>query len=467
MLISEVLLDAMARHADRLALVSEQGSVTYNQLYQYAKGNLAEMASAGIRPGMPVVLTCGSSIEFLVGFVALELLGAVPAMMNPGYTVWDIRQAAKTVGARHVLAAKTETGLLAEQLPDVQVCPVRLTPQTRLTLPHSDVKDTDVGLIRFSSGTTGAPKAVAYSHDNWTWGILERSYSGEPEAAYLCPISCSIRLGRCFRSWGVGATIFALDSFSAQKTAAWSAYRSFQRIWASPVMLKQLVDEVSDRAVFRQVAGFSSVGSYLPPALQQSFQDKFGVMVYQYYGQKESINLVEMPDDKPPVAGSVGKAVPGSEIRIVEPDADGVGEIQYRSVRAAVGFMEEGRFAPRTALPGGWFPTGDSGRLDEAGYLFVMGRTSRFINVGGLKATPGEIENVLYQFPGVVAAKVSKQPNFLMGEVPVAQLVIPGRGRDVITEVKNFCRERLSRHKVPLKILLVEEIPVNAAGKME
>jgi acyl-CoA synthetase (AMP-forming)/AMP-acid ligase II len=466
-LISEVLLDAMARHADRLALVSEQGSLTYNQLYLYAKGNLAEMDSAGIRPGMPVVLTCGNSIEFLVGFVALELLGAVPAMLNPGYTVWDIRQAAETVGARHVLAAKAEPGLLAAQLPDLQFCQVRLTPQTQLVLPRLDVTESAVGLIRFSSGTTGAPKAVAYSHANWTWGILDRSYSGDPEAAYLCPISCSIRLGRCFRSWGVGATIFALDSFTAQKTAAWSAYRSFRRIWASPVMLKQLVDEVPDHAVFSQVAGFSSVGSYLPPALQQSFQDKFGVMVYQYYGQKESINLVEMPDNKTPVVGSVGKAVPGSEIRIVEPDADGVGEIQYRSVRAAIGFMEEGQFVPRTALPGGWFPTGDSGRLDAAGYLYVMGRTSRFISVGGLKATPGEIENVLYQFPGVVAVKVSKQPNFLLGEVPVAQLVVPGRGREVIREIKAFCRERLSRHKVPVKIMLVEEIPVNAAGKME
>lgn len=467
MLISEVLLDAMARHADRLALVSEQGSLTYNQLYQYAKGNLAELSSAGIRPGMPVVLTCGSSIEFLVGFVALELLGAVPAMLNPGYTVWDIRQAAETVGACHVLAAKAEAGLLVAQLPDLQIYQVRLTPQTQLVLPRLDVTDSDIGLIRFSSGTTGAPKAVAYSHDNWTWGILDRSYSGEPEAAYLCPISCSIRMGRCFRSWCVGATIFAMDAFTAQKVAAWSAYRNFKRIWASPVMLKQLVDEVADRAVFRQVAGFSSVGSYLPPALQQSFQEKFGAMVYQYYGQKESISLVEMPDDKPPVIGSVGKAVPGSEIRIAEPDEDGVGEIQYRSVRAALGFMEEGKFAPRTALPGGWFPTGDSGRLDEAGYLFVMGRTSRFINVGGLKASPGEIENVLYQFPGVVAVKVSKQPNFLLGEVPVAQLVIPGRGRDVIREVKSFCRDRLSRHKVPLKIELLEEIPVNAAGKME
>ena len=201
--------------------------------------------------------------------------------------------------------------------------------------------------------------------------------------------------------------------------------------------------------------------------LQQEFQDKFGVPVYQYYGQKESISLVEMPDDASPVLDSVGKPVSGTEVRIDHPDEHGQGEIQYRSERAAPGYIEDGHFKPRIAMPGGWFGTGDIGFTNSQGYLFVRGRSSSFINVGGLKVAPAEIEAVLCQFPGVCGVKIDKVANYLLGEVPVAYVAIPGAGAETLNKIRQFCRERMAKHKVPRRIILLEELAINAVGKLQ
>lgn len=466
MQISGILTRSVERYADKIAIVTEQRCATYRQLYEMAWGNVGALKTAGVKPGESVLLVADRAVEFLAGFFALQFLGAIPALMNPGHTPTEVAQAANTVGAAHIFAESVYIKELREALPRLPILSIALGRIKTTGLSPSDGIDEQLGLIRFTSGTTGSPKAVAYSHRNLTWGIADQINTGEPEAAYLCPLSLSIRFGRCCRVLGAGATIFVLDSFSAQKVAALSAHRNLHRVWASTVMLNKIMDEIDDRQVFRQVNGFSSVGSYLQPSLQQAFQDKFGVNIYQYYGQKESISLVEMPANAPPVLGSVGKAVAGTEVRIDQPDESGNGEIQYRSVRAAPGYMEQGVFKPRTPMAGGWYGTGDIGFLDGQGYLFVRGRSSSFINVGGMKASPGEIEDVLYQFPGVVAVKVTKVANFLMGEVPVAQVVFPGAGAEVKRALREFCRERLSKHKVPRRIILVPDLPVNAVGKM-
>jgi acyl-CoA synthetase (AMP-forming)/AMP-acid ligase II len=223
-------------------------------------------------------------------------------------------------------------------------------------------------------------------------------------------------------------------------------------------------------AVARRIRFVRSASAPLAPAVRERFEARFGIGVLETYGMTEAAsqitaNPLRAAERRP---GSVGRPV-GVELRIVEAGADGpdrrplpvghVGEVEIRGPSVSA------------ASPGGWLATADLGRLDEDGFLYLAGRSDDVINRGGEKVYPGEVERVLLSDPRVVAAAVVARPDPIVGEEPVAFVVVAGTvdgppPDDVAADLSRRCEAALSRFKVPAQITVADTLPAGPTGKV-
>jgi fatty-acyl-CoA synthase len=194
--------------------------------------------------------------------------------------------------------------------------------------------------------------------------------------------------------------------------------------------------------------------------------------LYQGYGLSEACtNLTGLlPEDHTPEAdttgllASCGRAVPGVRVRIGE-QTGGVGEIQIRTDKVMNGYWRDPE-ATAAAIPDGWLRTGDLGRLDGAGYLFIVDRAKDMIISGGVNIYPSEIEAVLHEHPLVAEATVIGIPDEEWGETPVAYVIKKANATLDESAVIAFCAERLARFKVPHTVTFVDDFPRTASGKV-
>jgi long-chain acyl-CoA synthetase len=214
-----------------------------------------------------------------------------------------------------------------------------------------------------------------------------------------------------------------------------------------------------------------SGGAPLPPAVLEAFEARHGVPIYEGYGPTEcSPVLTVNPPGGLRKVGSVGPALPDVEIRIVDPagrslPVDEVGEIAARGPNVMLGYLNKPAETAE-AIRDGWYHTGDLGRMDEDGYVYIVDRKTDLILVGGLNVYPREVELVLERHPAVAEAAVFGARDPLRGESVTAH-VIPRNGATVNAgELLQWCRQRLANYKLPRTIQVVEELPRTVTGKV-
>lgn len=212
-----------------------------------------------------------------------------------------------------------------------------------------------------------------------------------------------------------------------------------------------------------------SAGASLPIDIIQQFKQRYGFDIFDFYGLSEAICVVTgQPVDGSGKLGSVGKALPGWAVKAIDDNGQELplnqsGEVIVR------GPMMTGYYNNRQATAGvikdGWLYSGDIGRLDEDGYLFITGRKKETIIVKGQNIYPGDIESVLSRHPQVAGVRVTGIPDKLRGEVVGA--VVSLKEGEVATEqeIKQFCLERLASYKVPRQVIFSNSLPKIAIGK--
>jgi long-chain acyl-CoA synthetase len=213
-----------------------------------------------------------------------------------------------------------------------------------------------------------------------------------------------------------------------------------------------------------------SAAAALPRATVKAFHDRFGVPVRELYGCTEAGCVTVNADADPRgTAGSVGKPIDGVELRIADEagesvDEGRIGEVLIRSKAMTPGYAKAEQLNAE-AFADGWFRSGDRGRLDEEGRLFLTGRTKRLIDVRGDKVDPVEVEDVLAVHPKVAEVVVLGVESDVPGEETVKAVVVPA-GDAQERELIRYCRERLADYKVPSKVEFREEIPTGPGGKV-
>ena len=343
------------------------------------------------------------------------------------------------------------------------------------TTPVVDAPADSDAVILFTSGTTAQPKGVRLSHGNFQAIV--------PQFAELCNLTATVVLllflpvtviaGQLFIGMAahLGATLSLLTGFDPQQLLSTIVRDRVTYFPAVPLVANRLLaSPTAQRVDLTSLRGIMIGATGSPPELAARFSQRFNVPVVIPYGLTEcSIVALALPGMSSP-AGSVGKPIPGTLIRIVDEQGNAVGpnqpgEILVRSPHVMPGYFNRPAETVAAFLDG-WLRTGDVGYLDEAGFLFIVERMSDLIKTAGNRVFPAEVERVLELHPAVEQVAVVGQPHSVVGEIVQACVVLKPGASATAQELKDHCRRHLASFKRPRQIVFVEQLPRNATGKV-
>ncbi|GAB2483082.1 class I adenylate-forming enzyme family protein [Jatrophihabitans fulvus] len=477
------------------AFLSVEGAAefTFAELAAAASDLSDRLESAGVGRGDRVVVRIGNDERFLAALTAVWLRGGAALPMHPAAPADEVARVVSGLGAGAVVCAPDDSvaggTLPVPVLPVVHVARDESPAAQPVVLPvPADVAGDEPALVLLTSGTTGTPKGVVLTHDN-AWSNLRstvsafRSATGpsplpstpKPPNLIANPLSHTAGVVRLLFGLYVGRSIVLLRKFDGALTKRLVDRYGIDNLTLNPAMLRMLLDGTEPGDRLGKVRYVSSGTAPLTPALREAFEERFGVPVLQAYGQTEAFGGIAIESVKDVLAGrrrpgSVGKPLPGVELRLVGPDGTDVpegdaGEIWVRSRSAMQGYLTSDDPAGRPDAGGAndWLRTGDLGRLDDEGYLYITGRLKNIIICGGFNITPEEVEAALEDDEHVTEAVVVAWPDERLGEIPVAVVESTRSGDEVLAGVTG----RLTAYKRPRRILVVDSLPRVPNGKVD
>jgi long-chain acyl-CoA synthetase len=478
--------ESVRRYGEHPALVFEGRELT-NVDQQRAASRLAHaLRRLGIERGDRVVVMLPNCPEVIQAYAAILKLGAVivPIIFLLGpeevrhivghsearlvITSPDLAWKLEGVAAPVVLVGGGEVaGALAWE------AIVAVEADAFPTLPR---EDRDLAVILYTSGTTGQPKGVALSHGNLAANARSAAslYELDREAWALAVLPLSHSYGLTVMNAGalLGTRAVLLRWFNPELVLeAIQRYR-VQSMSGVPTMYVYLLNlpdlERFDTSSMRY---WGSGAAPLPVEIVEPFERRFGGLILEGYGLTEAAPVVSAHRlSGPRKLGSVGQPIPGVEVCILDAEdrevpVGEIGEIAVRGPNVMLGYYRMPDETTRT-LRGGWLHTGDMGRLDADGFLYVVERKKDLIIRGGFNVYPREVEEVLYAHPAVAEAAVVGTPDPLMGEEVLAW-VVPRDGATVgADELIAFCQQHLTRFKCPRTVRFVPALPMSPIGKV-
>jgi len=340
----------------------------------------------------------------------------------------------------------------------------------------------DVALLLHTSGTTARPKIVPLSRGN-----LSASASAVAAALELTPDDVGVEVMPLFHVHGLvagllaglhaGGAVICTSGFHAPDAAGWwrpPAGPAPTWLTAVPTMHQSLAERLRSHpsdAPPRPLRLLRSSSAPLPSPVLDAAEAVFGAPVVEAYGMTEAAH--QIASNRPDATrrpGTVGQPA-GAEIAIVrdggrtsQPGA--VGEVVIRGPGVTRGYVTDGVAVSHDAFVDGWFRTGDLGRLDDDGFLTLTGRSKEQINRGGEKISPLEIDEVLLAHPAVSQAVTFAVPDPRLGEDVAAAVVLGGDASPSERELRLFVSTRLAAHKVPRRVVVLDELPKGPTGKI-
>ena len=500
------LMEAAARRFGSACAVEDDGvSLSFVELAEAGLQAARAFASAGVSPGDRVAIWAPNGWEWIVAAIGLQSSGAVLVPLNTCMKGGEAGYVLRKSGAKLLctvdgfLDTDYVASLADQDLPDLQHT-VMLRGRAPGALGWSDflaqgdrvdeaearararsVAADDLSDMLFTSGTTGKPKGVTTAH-----GQNLRVFATWSEGVGLREGDRYLIVGPFFHTFGYkagwlsclmrGATILPHAVFDARAVLERVAKERVSVLPGPPTVYQSLLTcpdrERFDLSSLRlAVTGAASI----PVELIHRMRDELGFGdVITAYGLTETCGTVSMcalGDDPETIATTSGRALPGTEVRCVGPDGGEVargepGEIVVRGYNVMRGYFEDPEGTRATLDAEGWLHTGDIGVMDERGYLRITDRLKDMFITGGFNCYPAEIENLMFGHPEIAQAAVIGIPDERMGEVGMAFVVpVPG-ARPAPESITAWCREHLSNYKVPRRIEIVAELPMNASGKV-
>jgi o-succinylbenzoate---CoA ligase len=419
-------------HADRPALITHAGSVSYAELDDAATRAARRLAALGVGEGDRVATTLPPGRHFAELVHAVPRLGASLAPLNTRLTASECRWQMEDCGARLVV----EEPLAGEEA-DIE--------QRGAMDPAAE------WALIYTSGTSGTSRGISLSHANFEASAVASAWNlgVDPDDRWLCvlPLFHVGGLSILTRSALYG-TAAVIREFEAEPVAAALARGEITLASLVPTMLRRLVDAGLDQAPALRAA---LLGGGPVPRDLLDWAAEHDLSVLQTYGMTETCSQIATlgASEAVTLAGSAGRPLPGVELSVA-----GDGEILVRGPMVSEGALTED----------GWLHTGDRGRLDADGYLWVEGRLKDVIVTGGENVACAEVERALEEHSAVVEAAVVGVPDPEWGELVTAYVVVSGAVGDA--ELIAHCRERLAAYKAPRAVRRVRELPRNAAGKL-
>ncbi|MGN6472370.1 MAG: FadD3 family acyl-CoA ligase [Mycobacteriales bacterium] len=479
---------AAAAYQDADAVIDGDRRVSFNQLAALVQAGAGECIRRGVEPGDRVGIWAPNSLDWVVAALGALAAGGVLVPLNTRYkgdeAAWILdRSGAKLTFVSPPFLGNDYPSMLGDR-PGVVVLEPSLWeggPTADVANRIAAVQPDNVGDLIFTSGTTGYPKGVITTHQQTlqvfdTWA---RIVGLRPADRYLVVnpffhtfgykagiIACLLR----------GATIVPQPVFDVPAVLDLIERERITVLPGPPTLYQSILDapdrDKRDLSSLRLIVTGAAV---VPVVLIERLRDELEVeTILTAYGLTEATGTVTMcrqGDSPETIATTSGRAIPDTEVQVVDADGNAVaigepGEVVVRGYNVMQGYYQDDEATKATIDPDGWLHTGDIGVMDEAGNLRITDRLKDMYVVGGFNAYPAEVEQILARYDGVAECAVVGVPDERLGEVGCA-FVVQQPGADVDPDaVIAWARERMANFKVPRTVLVVDELPRNASGKV-
>ncbi len=472
--------ESVQKSADKPAIFYGEEVIKYGEIASQSRWLARELSNTyGVKPGARVAIWLKNCPEFVSVLFGILEAGATAVPINNFLKPDEVTYILKDCGAQ-VLISETAmaegTGKLRESIPGLRVFEIESLGRTSepLTEPNTQGRS-DLAVIIYTSGTTGRPKGAMLSHGNLLDNVescrqVLQAVSFD-RFAVLLPmfhsfmLTVGIMLPIC-----VGGSLVLVKSLHPPKNIIAEIIRNQATILpAIPQLFRALAGAQLPPNIPLRLC--ISGAAPLPVEVLKEFNARFPIPLIEGYGLSEASPVVTMnPVQGPWKAGSIGVPIPGVEVTIQDESgkvlpAREVGELCVRGGNVMMGYLNQPDETAKV-MRDEWLLTGDVGYKDDDGYIYITDRKKDMLLVNGINVYPREVEEVIYQFPGIKEAAVVSRPDPRKGEQPVA-FVSANDGVTIdIRALVSFLRGKLADYKVPRQITVLPGLPRNATGKV-
>lgn len=487
MLIQNFLESAATRFPDRNALWHKKEWRTFAQVEAQANRIAHGLQRLGIQRGDRVALLHENSFHYVIAHFAIFKAGAVNVSLNTETSVQSLTHALNDCEAKAILVSGKYLPLLLEARSSLSHLEVVIDEHVLEDMlaqgldfpPPCETKETDLASLTYTSGSTAKPKGVMLSHRNLVsnaQAVVEyMALTSEDRVLCLLPFHYIYGTSLLYTHFVACGSVVIENRFAYPNTALDTLQETectgFAGVPSTFAIL--LAKSTLRKRTFPHLRYVAQAGGAMAPALQKEIAEVFSpAKLFIMYGCTEAAPRLTYltPDALSTKWGSIGKAVPGVEIRVADEKGAALprgesGELAARGPNIMMGYWKDPQ-GTAEVIRNGWYFTGDLGREDGEGFLFVVGRSKDIIKAGGNRVSAQEIEEALMEFPEVSEAAVIGVPDDILGEAIKAFIVPkPGSSPD-LDAMKMQLKGRLPVFKQPKCILVRANLPKSAAGKI-
>ncbi len=492
--IADVFGRALGEAPDSEALVTRRGRWTYRELDDRCARAAGALADLGVGAGDRVAAILANEVDIIVAFHGAMRLGAVWVGINQALAPPEQVFLLEDSGASILLCDDVTADALASHRDSLAALHTvvderRWRELVDRTDPRRNLPAVDPfapAALAYTSGTTGRPKGAIHTQHNLLLPgavlVDTRGYDASLRKGDCLPLTIlNMMVLTTLLVAQVGGTTVIMDQMYAEGVAEWIE-REHVTVWNGPPPILHTLandDGIAPEAL-RTLHEVWSGGADLPEVLRMRFAEKFGMPIIGTYGLSEAPTVVSIdPPDGTHVAGASGRILPHLDVRVVDDGvlvpAGSIGEICLAATadgrfagqyRPPLGYWDRPE-ASEQAFAGGIVRTGDVGMVDEDGWLHIRDRKNLVIVRGGANVYPAEVERVLHAIDGIAGSAVTGVADERLGERVMAAVELDAGAVLGTDEIIAHCATQLAKYKVPERVVLVDQLPRNAMGKID
>ncbi|OQX57321.1 hypothetical protein B5M50_05960 [candidate division KSB1 bacterium 4484_219] len=487
-----LILNSARQYASNIALSFGSDSVSYQHLYETICRLAQGLHQLGIRKGDRVAVMLPNIPQFPISYYAILKIGAICVPINimskakeihyllgdsesKAIILWEsflpevIKAVAGLDSCNHIIT-------LGEKLVDDVINLTELIASSSALDEAVPVLPEDTAVILYTAGTTGYSKGAELTHRNLSFNALACAEIAKPG-----PSDVILGVLPFYHSFGQtvvmnaglisGARIVLLSNFEPDAVFKVIKDEGVTIFASVPTMLRMLLDASADKVDFSSIKYCLCGGAKLETSLMQAFEEKFGILINEGYGLTETSPVVSFnPFGFGRKPGSVGVPLKGVNVKVVDENGKELppnkeGEIIVSGPNVMKGYLNRPE-ATKEVLKQDWFYTGDIGKIDEDGYIYILDRKKDLIIKGGFNVYPREVEELLLYHPKVKEVAVIGVPDSIQGEEVKAYVVLKDGKRASKDEIINYCQEHMALYKCPKYVVFLRQLPKSPAGRV-
>ncbi len=464
------------------------GTISYDGFLGTAARIANAITALGLEPGDRVAAQVAKSPQALALYAACVQAGLIFLPLNTAYTVDELSYFIENSGAKLIVCDGARTDAIAPMAEGLsaQVATLNADGSGSLMEQAADQPETfdtvargkdDLAAFLYTSGTTGRSKGAMLTHENLlsnTEVLVDHwRFTGDDVLLHALPIFHTHGLFVATNIiLSVGGKMIFLPKFDAEEVIAWLPKAT--SMMGVPTFYTRLLEDAQFNGdLVRHMRLFISGSAPLLAETHVQFEERTGHRILERYGMTETNMNTSNPYDGERRAGTVGFALPGVELKITDPDTgktlpDGeIGQIEVRGPNVFKGYWQMPEKTAAELREDGFFITGDLGKIDEDGYIHIVGRNKDLIISGGYNIYPKEIELLLDEQPGVLESAVVGVPHPDFGETVLGVIVPEKDEQPDLDAIMEAAKQSLARFKHPRRLVVMDALPRNTMGKVQ